>query len=128
MYVLRQKILSTKTVLYTPNIMKMEKADLHKEVTCLDMSRCESSQQPRFLTCVLAVFESCPTEIAHGCNLHNCWRVPIKVNSVLLSFIISLSFIIHSLTFPMQHPIVLIAAICDAPQYGLKLKQCASSA
>ena len=86
------------------------------------MLRCECSQQPRLFTCVLAVIVSCPTEIAHGCNLHNCWQIPIKINLVLLSFIINLSIIIHSLIFSIQHSTALIAAVCDSSLCGLKLR------
>ena len=73
-------------------LWRWKKANLHTLVTCVEMLWCVSSQQSRFLHCVLRVTVSCPTKKARSCNLYNCWRVPININSVLISFIIFVSY------------------------------------
>ena len=116
----------------TNNILAKQKRCLHQR-TIADSQKGKCHREPRpmpgtaslhhiFETDNFCFFSELPTLMLIACNLRNCCRVPIILNSVLSSLTRSLSWIRQRQIFLMQHSITRIASSSDVLLLGLKLK------
>ena len=87
-------------------------------VICVAIFMCESNQEPRFFAECTGITTTSPTLILLTDTFDSCLLVPITKNSVVSSFNINLSLIIHERTSAMQFSISSSASASHVPSNG----------